>query len=55
MERTGFIKFGFGTDVLSKLFQNLIRKKIMRIDDEQIFKKIEFHDKYSLIDRNRAK
>jgi hypothetical protein len=27
----------------------------MRIDDEQVFKKVEFHDKYALIDRERAR
>jgi hypothetical protein len=34
---------------LRQLFQNLIRKKIMRIDDDQIFTKIDVHEKFTHI------
>jgi hypothetical protein len=35
-----------------QLFQNLIRRKIMRIEDEQVFTKVEVHEKYAASDRN---
>ena len=41
--------------MIIQLFQNLIRKKIMRIDDEQVFTKVELHEKYSQVSRDRGK
>ena len=47
MEDTAFREPRSGIQGFMQLFQNLIRKKIMRIEEEQVFTKVDVIEKHS--------
>ena len=41
--------------IMTQLFQNLIRNKITKIEEETVFTKLPTHEKYSLSDKEQLK